>query len=194
MISPRITTTNSQKRMRNIALLAIISIGFFGCMACLFFIGKYKARASVTRENLKQIGLAMTMYQEQYANYPTGRKTSVESLWLLYPTALADTRCFQSPRLGSVPNETEEQGFPRVVNNVLQPVPEAFLKGTGFDYVENCNKAAGKDIQVFERRARYGGRYVLLVDKTVMWMDEDEFQRTLSEQAKARGNGLLNNK
>ncbi|MFH0937950.1 MAG: hypothetical protein V1899_01490 [Planctomycetota bacterium] len=67
-----------------------------------------------------------------------------------------------------------------------QTFPAAFLKGTGFGYVKDCRMNCPQDIQVFERAAASGDRYVLLVDGTIRLMNELEFQQMAREQAKTR--------
>jgi len=128
-------------------------------------------RAESTRSNLQQLAMALELYQDEYRTFPAGGKTSVESLWLLYPKLLADSRVYFNPR-----------------DRTRVPKDEGSLDRelTGFDYVGDCRTEFPKDIQVFERAATSGGRYVLRVDGTIQWMDESEFQRAVQEQAENR--------
>ena len=132
--------------------------------------------AELTRSNLKLISSALKMYYDQHQIFPGGEKTPIESLWLLYPNMISDERVYQNRR--SQIKTSRKTG--------KRPAPAAWLKDTDFGYVEDCQKNCLQDIQVFERAAASGGRYVLLVNGEICWMNELEFQQESRKQTEFR--------
>jgi hypothetical protein len=131
------------------------------------------------RRNINEIGKALEMYADvNGANFPTGGITPAESLWMLYPKFIMDSRCLLNP------NDAEYRYAATLHaklgnKTVIGQMATALYDSTGFTYVEGCCAMDGRKIILYERAPFSGARHVFRANGDVDYLSEQEFQNQL---------------
>lgn len=171
--------------------LAIASLVVTGCYVVMLAVpaamllpalsgAREEARKAVCRSNLKQIGLAMSMYMADYDEwYPAGQETSLGNLALLHDQYIMSKRIFKCPSTTDTPELAQVD--PTTGQLTLT------RDTCSYEYVLVSPLSDPDTIIAFDKAENHSdtGRNVLLFDCAVVWMPEGEFQQEIESQ-KAR--------
>jgi len=170
--------------------LGIVSVPFWVVLPGVARLARAReeSRRAVCARNLRQIGLGIAMYSNDYDGwYPAGRKTSLGSLCLLFGSYVSARKIFKCPGTRDDPS-----GLRGGMAPARRPTPKPHQ--CSYDYVPLNSKAPLRTIIAFDKSAdNHGGegRNVLSFDRDrhsahVKWMSEDEFQLEFQKQAGLR--------
>jgi len=153
-----------------IAIIAILAAMLLPALAR----AREQARRAACISNLKQIGLAIKMYAQDYREYyPTTsaafdttnqNATAAGALNLLYPKYISAEKTFVCPSdlipstTSMAAEETNQLGGDKILQNPADPSdPPAAGQGCSYAYAMLCNEQTDVDTVVVVDKARTGG-------------------------------------
>jgi len=127
-----------------------------------------QARRTMCMSNLKQIGLAVRMYAQDY------KETMPEDLRALYPRYVSNGRVFKCPEDTTIQEVQKIDG--------TTPISYAYVKGLSLKDKSLNQSTTILAYDASSQNHKGEGRCVLFVDGHVAWMTEEQFQKSLKEQ------------